>query len=65
MKANEDEIPFEPETESTDIKSHSAQKAVNQLMRDITRYLELVPDIKFGKIVDITLNIAFPMSNVI
>ena len=63
MKANEDEIPFEPESASTDVKSHSAQKAVNQIKRDVTRYLELVPDIKFGKTVDITFNIAFPLSH--
>ena len=62
MKTNESDTPWDPKPEldqKDDGKLHKA--GLDQLDRDVLRFLELVPDIQMAK-VTIATNVAFPLA---
>ena len=62
MKTNESDTPWDPKPEldqKDDGKLHKA--GLDQLDRDVLRFLELVPDIQMAK-VKIATNVAFPLA---
>ena len=62
MKTNESETPWDPKPELDQKDDGKLYKTgLDQLDRDVLRFLELVPDIQMAK-VKIATNVAFPLA---
>ena len=63
MKTNESDTPWDPKPELDQKDDGKLYKAgLDQLDRDVLRFLELVPDIQMAK-VTIATNVAFPLAS--
>ena len=62
VKTNEDETPWDPSPRDQKVDGKNYQTGVDQLERDVLRFLELIPDIKMAK-VKIATNLAFPLAS--
>ena len=62
MKTNEDNTPWEENPRDQKVDSKNYKTGVDQLERDVLRFLELIPDIKMAG-VRIATNIAFPLAS--
>ena len=62
MKTNEDDTPWEENPRDQKVDSKNYKTGVDQLERDVLRFLELIPDIKMAG-VRIATNVAFPLAS--
>ena len=61
MKTKEDRYPWDPRPEDQNVDRNSYKAGIDQVARDVLRFLELIPDIKMAK-VRISSSVAFPLS---
>ena len=61
VKTNEDDIPWDPNPRDQKVDAKNYKTGIDQLERDILRFLELIPDIKMTE-VRIASNVAFPFA---
>ena len=61
MKTNEADTPWDPKPEDQRVDGKLFKDGVDQLERDVLRFLELTPDIPMSS-VKIATNVAFPMA---
>ena len=62
MKTNEAETPWDPKPEDQKVDGRLFKEGVDQLERDVLRFLELTPDIPMTS-VRIATSMAFPMAS--
>ena len=62
MKTNEADSPWDPKPEDPKVDGRLFKDGVDQLERDVLRFLELTPDIPMSS-VSIATNLAFPMAS--
>ena len=62
MKTSEADVPWDPKAEDQKVSGKNFGTGVDQLDRDVLRFLELVPDIQMTK-VSIATNVAFPLAS--
>ena len=61
VKTKEANIPWDPKPEDQKVDGKLFKDGVDQLERDVLRFLELTPDIPMSK-ARITTNLAFPLA---
>ena len=62
MKTNKAETPWDPKPEDQKVDGKLFKDGVDQLERDVLRFLELTPDIPMSD-VRIATNVAFPLAS--
>ena len=62
MKTNEADTPWDPKPDDQKVDGRLFKDGVDQLERDVLRFLELTPDIPMS-CVRIATNMAFPMAS--
>ena len=62
MKTNEADTPWDPKAEDQKVDGRLFKDGVDQLERDVLRFLELTPDIPMSS-VKIATSMAFPMAS--
>ena len=62
MKTNEADTPWDPKPEHQKVDGRLFKDGVDQLERDVLRFLELTPDIPMSS-VRIATSMAFPMAS--
>ena len=62
MKTSEANVPWDPKAEDQKVDGKNFRTGVDQLDRDVLRFLELIPDIQMTK-VSIATNVAFPLAS--
>ena len=62
MKTNEADTPWDPKPDDQKVDGKLFKDGVDQLERDVLRFLELTPDIPMSR-VRIATSMAFPMAS--
>ena len=62
VRTNEEDTPWDPDPKDQKVDAKNYRAGVEQLQRDVLRFLEMIPDIKMDQ-VRIATNVAFPLAS--
>ena len=62
VRTNEEDTPWDPDPKDQKVDAKNYKAGVEQLQRDVLRFLEMFPDIKMDQ-VRIATNVAFPLAS--